>query len=454
MHRLFAGPVVLPCVALAAACARPASLPSFSHYSPAPADRSSPPTPADGKVTLREILDYADRNAPAIAAARTGAARADAERIAASPLVPSEPQLTVAAGARRAAGDSTVEAEVGIAQEVEIAGQRGLRFEVADAADALERRRLEQVRWQVHLEVHTAFHEALVARERFAAAEQLVAFGERLLEVAGKRRDAGDISPLQVEVAEGELALASQELVDARSRYRDARLALAEHSGWNAEQPPEPVGDLDRPRRVTDPDPLVRYALTHHPDLQLRAAEVSRARAKVRLTDREAWPNPVVGLSLAREREPGGAAEAQQIGVVSVTVPLPLFRGNRPARARARASWIGARAAEDAVRRVVRVRVVRAVAAVNAAAERVEAYGSEILPAFSSNMTKLVRAFELGEVDVLEVMVARGRFLELQRQALTAYADYFRAIAALEGETGGDVWPDEHREDDHDGGDR
>ncbi len=449
MHRFRAGLVVLPCVALATACGRPAPLFSYSRYDVSTQPAKLPPTAEGSRVTLREILDYADEHAPAIAAARAGTARGDAARVAASPLVPSEPRVSVGVGTRRASTGNTVEAEVSVNQELEIGGQRGLRLDAADATRDVETRRFEQTHWQVHLDVHTAFHHALVARERQAAAQQLVEFTERLLDVARKRHDAGDISPLQVEVAEGELALAKQELVDAQAGYWDARLRLAELSGWPEAQPPEPVGALDQPRRVDDAEPLVAFALEHHPILRVRAAEVTAADARVRVADREAWPNIDIGFSYAREREPVSMSETQHIGMVTLTIPIPLFFRNRPARAAAQADWIAARGDEEATRRVVRVRVVRAVAAVNAAAERVDSYGSEIIPAFASNMTKLVRAFELGEVDVLEVLVARGRYLELQRQALSAYADYFHAVAVLEGEIGGDVWPEEHHEHDH-----
>lgn len=47
----------------------------------------------------------------------------------------------------------------------------------------------------------------------------------------------------------------------------------------------------------------------------------------------------------------------------------------------------------------------------------------------------------------MEVMVARGRFLELQREALDAYEDYYRAVAALEAEIGEEIWPDERHVD-------
>ena len=46
-------------------------------------------------------------------------------------------------------------------------------------------------------------------------------------------------------------------------------------------------------------------------------------------------------------------------------------------------------------------------------ASRIAAYGTEILPAFEGNLALLQRAFELGEVDLLQVLVARERLLIL-----------------------------------------
>ena len=61
----------------------------------------------------------------------------------------------------------------------------------------------------------------------------------------------------------------------------------------------------------------------------------------------------------------------------------------------------------------------------------------------------LQRAFELGEIEVLDVSVAQRRFLEIQQSALTAYQEYYQAVATLELVVGAEVWPEER----HDTGD-
>jgi cobalt-zinc-cadmium efflux system outer membrane protein len=58
----------------------------------------------------------------------------------------------------------------------------------------------------------------------------------------------------------------------------------------------------------------------------------------------------------------------------------------------------------------------------------VRTYSSEVVPRFEENLNLLQRAFELGEVDILEVFVARENFLRIQNEALEAYRAYFDAV--------------------------
>jgi cobalt-zinc-cadmium efflux system outer membrane protein len=405
---------------------------------------AEPADPArEGPVTLHGILAYADRHAPALAVARARLERGDAEIDAASPLLPANPELRVGAGPRVHADGTRPDIEASLEQRFEIAGERGLRVEAAERFRDLTRVQLEEVRWEVHRAVHATFHAALVGKERVAAAERLLAFAERTLEIARRRLAAGEISPLQVDVAEGELAEARQAKIRADNGYLSARLTLTEISGWPVESPPEPEGSLEEPRRAPATDGLVRLALEHHPALRTRAGVVGEADARVRLEDREAWPEPALGVAYAHESDEV-STPAANIALITLSVPLPFWQLNQGGRARARADLSVARAEHDALRSTVRARVARAAAAVNASADRVAIFGTEIIPTFERNLTRLGRAFELGEIDVLELLVARGRFLELQRDALEAYDDYYRSAAELEAEVGVEVWPDRH----------
>jgi outer membrane protein TolC len=90
--------------------------------------------------------------------------------------------------------------------------------------------------------------------------------------------------------------------------------------------------------------------------------------------------------------------------------------------------------------------MARAIVAINTAARRVEAFGRDVLPSFAKNLDMLRRAFEEGKIDILQVMVARGRVLGVQSQTLDAYVDYYEARADLELALGAEPWANEREE--------
>jgi cobalt-zinc-cadmium efflux system outer membrane protein len=87
----------------------------------------------------------------------------------------------------------------------------------------------------------------------------------------------------------------------------------------------------------------------------------------------------------------------------------------------------------------IATRIVDARERVSANARLAELYGSEILPTFEKNLELLQKAFELGEIDVLQVMVAQELFLRTQQDALQSFADYYAAWAELEATVGAEL---------------
>ncbi len=153
-------------------------------------------------------------------------------------------------GPRIGSDGTGLDVSLGLRQELEISGARGLRIEAAKRFRDVRQMKLEEIRWLVHQQVHALFHLALVARDRAVAASELLKFSESLVSIAERRLKAGDISPLGVRVAQGELAQAKQAKVAADGRYRSVQLSLAEVAGWPATHLPVPAGELDAPRKA------------------------------------------------------------------------------------------------------------------------------------------------------------------------------------------------------------
>jgi cobalt-zinc-cadmium efflux system outer membrane protein len=405
------------------------------------------PDPSAGsEVSLGGILAFADQRSPVLTVARSTRSRAEAARVAASILLPTNPEVSVAAGPRFGLSGTGVDVDVSLMQQIQIAGERGARIDAADALRDLTDAEIEQIRWAVHCDVHAAFHRALVEQERARLAERVVTFQQEVLRVVERQISAGEAAPLALRLAQAEVAQAQQVLVAAQQALLASRIRLGQLSGWPIASPPMPAGAVDSPR---DPPPLERLSAVARerlPSLRAGAARIREAEARSTLADREAWPRPSLGVQYRREGNPTTEG-AYDIVMGVVSIPIPSFQLNQGERARARADVTVAEAELDASRRLLDGQIAEARSEVVAAAARTRAYGTEILPRFEENLTLLRRSFELGEIDILALSTGRERFLRIQSDALGAQQDFFVALAGLERVVGVDLWRDDHHEE-------
>ncbi len=405
-----------------------------------------PDPSASGEVSLGGILAYADRYSPVLAVARSTRSRAEAARVAASILLPTNPEVTVAAGPRFGASGRGIDVTVTLMQQIQVAGERGLRIDAADRLRDITDAEIEQMRWAVHCDVHEAFHRALVERDLLRLAERVVTFQQEVLLVVQRQIAAGETAPLALRLAQAEVAQAQQVLVAAQQAFLVSRIRLAQLSGWPAAAPPMPNGTADAPQDPPPVDFLAALARERLPSLRAAALRIREAEARADLADREAWPRPSVGLQYSREGTLASEGLVESVlGIVSI--PIPSFQTNQGERALARADATVAQAELGAAQQLLDGQIAQARSEVVAAAQRARTYGTEILPRFEENLTLLRRSFELGEIDILALSAGLERFLRIQSDALGAQQDYFVALAALERVVGAELGPNGHIEE-------
>ena len=379
------------------------------------------------EVSLAELLAYADEHAPAATLAASRQRHAEAARAEAAPRLRYNPTLELGAGPRLVDGadrEGGVELTLALAQPLELPGVGVRRREAAAQLSARLAAEAGAARWQLRREVTIAFAAAVVARERVALAVEAERFAQELLATSRRRQGAGDASALEVGMAEVEVAQARQEELAARQEHLGARLHLAALVGWDPAAPPEVPAGLGVPP-VAPP-----ATLPPHPELRTWRAAVQEARAQGALAARAAWPVPVLGLQLAREVEADGAVRYQVLGTLGLS--LPLWQRGQGERTRARVDEAVAQAEERAAAHGLRARQLRARAELETAAARLALFTDGVVPGLEDALALLRRGFAAGELPLLEVTVARERFVAARRASLAAYADYYRARAELE----------------------
>lgn len=324
---------------------------------------------------------------------------------------------------------------IGISREYEIAGQRGLRLdlarlEVEAAVTASEARARE-----IEMAVREAYARAQAAVHRAAFAADAERIRRDLAAAARVRFEAGDAARIEVSLADVEAARAVSERLaadrEARAALSDLRRAIGLPAGAAiALEDDSHAGVEDRPAPAAEA--LVPVALRARRDLAAARLGERLGEARSRLALAEGRPN--VRLGAAYEREEG----AQDIVRAGVGIPLPLVNRNRGEAARFRAEAEAARLRAEALERRIAEEIRSAADAVTAARGRLAVLEERVLAA-DENLLLLEEAYREGKVGLAEVVVLQTEALETRRAAHETLHELIEAWLALEAAVGGEI---------------
>jgi cobalt-zinc-cadmium efflux system outer membrane protein len=187
---------------------------------------------------------------------------------------------------------------IGINQTIDLGGKRGARERAASFETQSAMESLALVRQGVLAELFSALGMVDVAAEQLRIADERKALMERLRALADERRQAGDLSQIEIELARLAYAEAALLRSQAAAQHVTAEQALARVAGADlSSYPPLPTAYVP----VTLNEPAVNGILTDLPSVRAAQARVSAAQAVVDLRRRERRPDPTIGLYAGRE---------------------------------------------------------------------------------------------------------------------------------------------------------
>jgi cobalt-zinc-cadmium efflux system outer membrane protein len=308
-----------------------------------------------------------------------------------------------------------------LSQEIELGGRRGLRVDAAELGVRAAELSARYERARLRGEVLRAYSQ-VVAAERVGAAHARASAGlQALAGIAERRTRAGDLSGYESRRIAQASARAQAHAAQADAAARAARARLA---GW--------IGDVALDARLDDTPPLPPLPA---PTDDLRSAELDllearreHAQAQAKAERRLAVPVDV-GIGTKRVEDAG---ISDNLMVLELGVPLPLFDRNQAGRARADAE--AARADAQYQRALLQARSRRAAALAEATQLSASArtlFESAVPEAAA--LTHIARAsFAEGELDLVGLLDAHEAETALVEQALDQQARALEAVLELQ----------------------
>lgn len=338
-------------------------------------------------------------------------------------------------------GGSNRPFELVLTEEVEWAGQRGLRIGAARMGHSRASAEVQDAGRLTLAAASAGFYRALAAERRLSVARDALVLTDRLIAAVRTQLAEGEVSTLEANLAEIEAGRARGRVLTARREETSASLELKQILGLMPDRPirlaadaggvPIALGDEPIPPPVLDEDAMVALALARRPDLMAIVAAVGEFEALTALARRSAFPNLRLGAAMERGELDGSPRIGPAIGL-----SLPLFNRNQGLVDQRLALTAQARLDQRATALRIRADVVEAVRAYRTASEEAALYESSVVRPARANIALLEIAYREGKIDLPTLLLLRNQLLDAEFGYWDAWLAQREALVRLEAATG------------------
>lgn len=343
------------------------------------------------------------------------AAQFDAQQAAARAWLPEPPTLTLSGSSDRIDRNSGLrewEAEVGV--PLWLWGQRDRAGAVAHGEREAGIQGFAHQRWQLAGELREAWWEVRLAQAELDAAELKVTEAGRLEADVGRRLKAGDLAPLDLNLARSSAAQAGSERLRAQA-------ALARAQGqFNALSRGAPLPDQDE-------QPATEAAPQQHPQLTNLLAKASAAQARLGQASGDTRDNPELALTLTRERGSFGEPY-QNLAKIAIKIPFGSSARNQPRITTASAELTDAQIALDGAQRQLAADVAASRAELDQTRDAAMLQQQRLQLAGQS-FAWVEQAFRAGQIDLPTLIRAETELADARLQAARARIEAARAVS-------------------------
>ena len=377
-------------------------------------------SPCSSRITRANVVECALAASLTVKGERQELEAAEARKVAVSPLLPSNPVLALSGAKRTSASFEGYNWFATLSQEIEVAGQRGVRRDAAEASVVAQSKRVLLSRRETAALAWVAFFEALAATEEQRLAVRLTTATQTVAVAARARAEKGLIALVDADVADATTVRVLQTKLAAERRVGLGQATLASALGLDPTKGPVSVdGELVPIPEVTNA--LSSYSgkgLAERPEVLVLEAERRALELRADAFRRARISNPTVSLFAQND-----GFNERVLGVgISFPIPLPGNVGRTYLGEIAEAEALARRAATDRERseREIRLEVASATQTFLSRGKEVEAFTPERVTRAETTLVSLGQEVEAGRLAVRDAVVAQQALIELLRANVEA----------------------------------
>ncbi|HHL71788.1 MAG TPA: TolC family protein [Bacteroidetes bacterium] len=380
-------------------------------------------------LTLKQVLDIAMRNNPQLQQEKIRAYRARSEQW--SGLGFYNPEFTfLKEGIETAGTTGYVEKRLTLRQNIDfplksLFRTRQLRAVTRNTEAMVRQRKLELV-----ASIKKAYMQVTYAMKIRKLRQREHTIAEHLVSVSRQRFESGDASEIELLKAELQLLQAKNHLANTENLWHQARYNLFEMMGLTPDEQsydiafPDTLYSIDI--EVTEDDLLKKIDVMPVYIASQHAIQASLHEKRAALSS---WL-PDISISVYRQDYGSGynffGFEA------GFSIPLWFFGNQKIAHSRAEASYRRAHVERSAIRLRMKKEIELAWHRYVKNREILNRYGQDIRERTRKLLQATAEGYELGEVDLLDLLDTQRTWLQSEQHYYDALRDYYFSLIELE----------------------
>jgi cobalt-zinc-cadmium efflux system outer membrane protein len=325
--------------------------------------------------------------------------------------------------------------QVTLSQEVEVAGQRGLRREAATRTVTRVEAQVKDRERLITGQVMRAFFQALTLKKRLGLRKEIETLNRRIRDASDARFKAGVTPIMESNLAEIRYGQSRKATFVAEASFQNALLDLRRLLGWESDRSIELDGQLRNSPKAVPLANLLQRARAQRPDLVAAKREVARVEAAMDLTRRLIVPNPTIQGFYQTETE-GPAGASKMVGG-GISIPLPLFDRKQGELVTQGGELNQGRHQIVAVIRNIEQEVKTAFQGYEAARQSVEVFEAEVLDRIEENFRFIEIAYREGKIGLLQLIVVQDDLITAQLSYVDSLGQFRAAETNLAQAVGG-----------------
>ncbi|MBX7113541.1 MAG: TolC family protein [Myxococcaceae bacterium] len=375
---------------------------------------------AEEAVSLEKCLGLINRNnlmacalgaSPQLLEALAEQRAAQGRRDAARPFLPSNPTVGASVSSRATTDNRTTNWSISLGQELEVAGQSGVRADVADGELRAQGHRVIAARQDIVAQAWSAYFAVLALQERLQLAAKLEQATTSVAITVRAMAANGVSAEVDADIADTAALKSTADRLALESALAASKAQLGRMTGCGVDAPVE--GALE-PLHVS----VEQLSVARQPALLALDAQRQAAWRRVDLLRRERFPNLTVSFFAQND-----GFDERVLGLgLGIPIPLPQPVGRTGAGQLAEAEALAERTEAECerVRRELQAELATAKAEFEAATRTRQLYTLERVQRATTRLDAIAVQVKAGRLPVRDALLAQQALVEQLKAGIEA----------------------------------